>query len=95
MPYVFELGISTTNRPGRETSWVRRAPLAPIGFLVTWLMISCLALSICSMRRLPPFSTMSSASYCTSPRYSTAFFGVPMSTNAASMPGRTFCTRPR
>ncbi|CAB4596561.1 unannotated protein [freshwater metagenome] len=39
-------------------------------------------------------STMSSASYCTSPRYSTAFFGVPMSTKAASIPGRTFCTLP-
>ena len=30
------LGMSTTNRPGSDTSWVRRAPLGPIGFLVTW-----------------------------------------------------------
>ena len=44
--------MSTTNRPGSDTSWVRRAPLAPIGFLVTWQMIVCLAFSICSMRRL-------------------------------------------
>jgi hypothetical protein len=28
--------MSTTNRPGSETSWVRRAPLWAIGFLVTW-----------------------------------------------------------
>ena len=91
--------MSTTNLPGRDTSWVRRAPLAPIGFLVTWQMIVCLARSICSIRRfwfLPLGApSTSSASKCTSPRYSTAFFGVPMSTNAASMPGRTFCTRPR
>ena len=31
--------MSTTNRPGSETSWVSRAPLAPIGFLVTWQTI--------------------------------------------------------
>ena len=42
--------MSTTNRPGSDTSWVRRAPLAPIGFLVTWQTMICLALSICSMR---------------------------------------------
>ena len=87
--------MSTTKRPGIETSCVRRAPLWAIGFLVTWQMIICFGLSICSMRRLAPFSSMSSASYWTSPRYSTAFFGVEMSTKAASMPGRTFCTLPR
>ena len=41
--------MSTTNRPGSDTSWVRRAPFAPIGFFVTWQMIVCLALSICSI----------------------------------------------
>ena len=60
--------MSTTNRPGIDTSWVRRAPLWAIGFLVTWQTMICLGLSICSMRRLLPFSSMSSASYCTSPR---------------------------
>ena len=29
-------GTMTTKRPGSDTSWVRRAPLAPIGFFVTW-----------------------------------------------------------
>ena len=38
------------NRPGSETSWVRRAPLWPIGFFVTWQRISCLGLSMSSMR---------------------------------------------
>ena len=42
--------MSTTKRPGSDTSWVRRAPLWAIGFLVTWQRIVCLALSICSMR---------------------------------------------
>ena len=60
--------MSTTKRPGIDTSWVRRAPLWAIGFLVTWQMMVCLALSMCSMRGLAPFSSMSSASYCTSPR---------------------------
>ena len=41
--------MSTTKRPGSDTSWVRRAPLAPIGFFVTWQMIVCLARSICSI----------------------------------------------
>ena len=63
-----EFGISTTNRPGRDTSWVSRAPLAPIGFFVTWQMMVWRALSICSMRGRSERSTMSSASYCTSPR---------------------------
>ena len=36
IPYVVLLGISTTNLPGSDTSWVSRAPLAPIGFFVTW-----------------------------------------------------------
>ena len=36
MPKALELGTRTAKRPGSETSWVRRAPLAPIGFLVTW-----------------------------------------------------------
>ena len=87
--------MSTTKRPGSDTSWVRRAPLAPIGFLVTWQMIDCRAFRISSMRALLPPPSTSSGSNCTSPRYRTAFFGVPMSTKAASMPGRTFCTRPR
>ena len=31
-----KMGTRTAKRPGSETSWVRRAPLAPIGSLVTW-----------------------------------------------------------
>ena len=87
--------MSTTNRPGSDTSWVSRAPLAPIGFFVTWHTIDWRTLRICSIRAGPAPDSTSSASYWTSPRYSTAFLGVPMSTKAASMPGRTFCTRPR
>ena len=40
----------TTKRPGSDTSWVSRAPLAPIGFFVTWHRMVCPARSICSMR---------------------------------------------
>ncbi len=54
--------MSTTKRPGRETSCVRRAPLAPIGFFVTWQMIVCLALRICSILGAWPFRSTSSAS---------------------------------
>ena len=50
MPKALLLGTSTAKRPGRETSCVRRAPLAPIGFLVTWHRIVCPALSTSSIR---------------------------------------------
>ena len=46
------LGISTTNRPGSETSWVSRAPLAAMGFLVTWQRMVWRALRICSIREV-------------------------------------------
>ena len=36
IPKALLLGTSTAKRPGSETSWVSRAPLAPIGFFVTW-----------------------------------------------------------
>ena len=48
------LGISTTKRPGRDTSWVRRAPLVPIGFLVTWHTMVWPCFSSCSMRASRP-----------------------------------------
>ena len=48
--------MSTTNRPGSDTSWVRRAPLWPIGFFVTWQMISCLLRRMSSMRGFLPAS---------------------------------------
>ena len=50
IPKALELGTSTAKRPGRDTSWVRRAPLAPIGFLVTWHKMVCPALSTSSIR---------------------------------------------
>ncbi len=40
----------TTNRPGSDTSWVRRAPLAPIGFFVTWHKMTWPGRNISSMR---------------------------------------------
>ena len=94
IPYVELLGTRTTKRPGSDTSWVRRAPLWAIGFLVTWARMVWRDLRTCSIRGrpLPPNSF---SSYWRSPRYSTAFFGVPMSTKAASIPGRTFWTLDR
>jgi len=50
IPNAEELGTSTAKRPGRETSWVRRAPLAPIGFFVTWHKMTWPGRSTCSMR---------------------------------------------
>ncbi len=96
IPNALEFGTRTTKRPGMETSWVSRAPLAPIGFFVTWQTIVWPALSICSIRSPEPErpDSTSSLSNWTSPRYSTPFFGIPMSMNAASMPGRTFWTLP-
>ncbi len=53
----------TTKRPGRETSWVRRAPLAPIGFLVTWHKMTWPGRNISSMRgEAPRAVSMSSRS---------------------------------
>ena len=60
--------MSTTNRPGSDTSWVSRAPLAPIGFLVTWQRMVWPAFSTSSMRGRPlplpplPDRSMSSGS---------------------------------
>ena len=50
IPKALELGTSTAKRPGSETSWVSRAPLAPMGFLVTWHRMAWPALSTSSMR---------------------------------------------
>ena len=96
IPKALEFGTSTTNRPGSETSWVSRAPFAPIGFFVTWQTMVWPALSICSIRieGLERVDSTSSDSNWTSPRYRTPFFGMPMSMKAASMPGSTFWTRP-
>ncbi len=49
MPYAVLFGTSTTNRPGSETSWVSRAPLAPMGFLVTWQRMVWPGRSSCSI----------------------------------------------
>ena len=53
MPKAVLLGTRTTNRPGMETSWVSRAPLAPMGFLVTWHRMVWPGLSSCSIRGWP------------------------------------------
>ncbi len=69
MPKADELGTMTTKRPGSETSWVRRAPLAPMGFFVTWQRMVWPARSICSIRGEPPDDvSTSSRSKRTSPR---------------------------
>ena len=50
MPYVSLSGMRTTKRPGKETSCVRRAPLVPIGFFVTWQTMLWPVRSSCSIR---------------------------------------------
>ena len=54
MPKAELLGTSTAKRPGRDTSWVNRAPLAPMGFLVTWHKMVWPALSTSSIRGWAP-----------------------------------------
>ena len=82
IPKPDELGTRTTNRPASDTSWVRRAPFSPMGFLVTWHRIDCLGRSRSSIRglALSPSAlpdSISSGSYWTSPRYSTRVLGRP------------------
>ena len=50
IPNALEFGTRTAKRPGSETSWVSRAPLAPMGFLVTWHRMVWPALSTSSIR---------------------------------------------
>ena len=93
MPVIEPSGTYTRKRPGSEIWLVSRAPLCPIGSLVTWTSTESPDLSADSMRRGWPSSP--AASQLTSPAYSTALRPRPMSTNAASMLGSTFCTLPR
>ena len=86
-------GTSTRKRPASVTCEVRRAPLWPIGSLVTCTSTGSPDLNASSMRRGCPSRRV--ASQFTSPAYSTPLRDWPMSTNAASMLGSTFCTRPR
>ncbi len=67
--------------------------MCPTGSLVTCTSTESPDFSACSMRRGCP--SMPAASQLTSPAYRTALRPLPMSTNAASMLGSTFCTRPR
>jgi hypothetical protein len=67
--------------------------LVPIGSLVTCTSTESPDFSACSMVRVRPSSPV--ASQLTSPAYRTALRPRPTSTNAASMLGSTFCTRPR
>ena len=86
-------GTSTRKRPARVTCEVSRAPLCPIGSLVTCTSTGSPDLNASSMRRGWP--SKRAESQFTSPAYSTPLRAWPMSTNAASMLGSTFCTRPR
>jgi len=87
-------GTNTTKRPGIDTSWVSRAPFIPIGFFVTWQTI------VWPGRRqvLDPISAGLALDVVALVGNVTpvkdAFFGVPMSTKAASMPGSTFFHSP-
>jgi len=93
MPVIAPEGTSTRWRPASVIWLVRRAPLWPIGSLVTWTSTVSPLWSACSIRRGWP--SMPAASQLTSPAYRTAFRPLPRSMNAASMEGSTFCTRPR
>ena len=86
-------GTNTRKRPASVTCEVRRAPLWPIGSLVTCTSTGSPDLNASSMRRGWPSRRVESQ--LTSPAYSTPLRAWPMSTNAASMLGSTFCTRPR
>ena len=86
-------GTYTRYRPGRLTWLVSRAPLCPIGSLVTCTRIDWPDFSADSMRLDSPSRPL--ASKLTSPAYRTALRPLPMSTNAASIEGSTFCTLPR
>ena len=72
---------------------VSRAPLCPIGSLVTCTSTESPERSACSIERARPSRPV--ASQLTSPAYRTALRPRPMSTKAASMLGRTFWTLPR
>lgn len=76
-------------RPGREMCIVARGPFVPMASLTIWMG------RLCPMW-MRAFCGMDSIVSCgrPSPMYRKAFFPVPMSTKAACMPGRTFCTRP-
>src|SRR5207247_1479007 len=67
--------------------------LGPIGSLVTWTRTESPDFNACSIERARPSRPV--ASQFTSPAYSTALRPRPMSMNAASMLGSTFCTLPR
>ena len=72
---------------------VSRAPLCPTGSLVTCTRTESPDFSACSIERARPSRPV--VSQFTSPAYSTALRPRPMSMNAASMLGSTFCTLPR
>ena len=93
IPVIDAPGTYTRYRPGRLTWLVSRAPLWPTGSLVTCTITDWPAFSADSMRFGWPSRPL--ASKLTSPAYSTALRPLPMSTNAASIDGSTFCTLPR
>ena len=93
MPAELPPGTYTRKRPASEICMDRRAPLWPMGSLVAWTSTWSPAFSACSMRRERPFIFI--ARQLMSAEYSTPLRSVPMSMNAASMLGSTFCTRPR
>ena len=93
IPVICPSGTSTKKRPAKVICEVSRAPLCPIGSFVTCTRTVSPDFKACSMRRGLPWNP--SASQFTSPAYKTALRPFPRSTNAASIDGKTFCTRPR
>jgi hypothetical protein len=90
-PSPSPLGTKTTKRPGSEISVVSRAPFDFIGSFTAWTRISWLRLRRSWILRWP---RPSSSGVTISSTYRKPFFSRPISTNAASMPGRTLSTVP-
>src|SRR5262249_60257190 len=93
VPVLGSPGAARRDGPGRRICLVSRAPLCPIGSLVTCTRTESPGRSACSIERALPSSP--DTSQLTSPAYSTALRPLPTSMNAASMLGSTFCTLPR
>jgi len=92
------LALVVLERPAIDSCIDSRAPFVFRGSLTTCTMISCPGLSSCAIRCPLPLTRprrctstpgMTMSSTCRKP-----FLSIPMSTNAASRPGRTLSTLP-
>ena len=92
-PLPSPFGTYTRNRPGSEISVVSLAPFDFIGSLTAWTRMVCPRLIRSWIFRAP--LRPSSSGPTISSTYRNPFFSSPISTNAASIPGRTLSTTPK